>query len=684
MSAVWRGGAPRSAAPGSKLLVKTSHVRRLSPLLLAGLIACNDSGSITGTDGPETPVPTTVSMSAPTVGLTWLGETHQLTATVRDQSGQVMGNPSLVWMSANPEVATVSTTGLVTAVAEGSTEITVTVAHLGATVSVTVLQTPLSVTLSPGTAVLYGPHDTVRIAAVVLDEGGTEIPRAELLWSTTDKAVATVSAEGLVTAASPGQVTVMAETTGFDGSASGQSMVTVHEALRIVTADLASGVMDAEYQETLEATGGEGAYAWEVVDGALPAGLTLDPSTGSISGTPTSTGSRDFSVQVSSGVRSVSRAFTIDVYARLSITTTSLPDGQEGQAYSASVFRAGGNGPFAWTVSQGALHAGLSLDPATGAITGRPSVVGDRAFTVQVSSDDGQVATRGLALRITETPPAASGLMWPVPGWYGTDWVINNYVDLDPGAGIRDYLGGSKSYNGHNGIDIDVPNFRWMDNGFPVIAAAPGRVTRVHDGEPDRNTSCVGAPNVVEILHADGSSARYLHLKRNSATVTVGQQVAAGARLGVVGSSGCSTQPHLHFELRDAGNGVIDPFKDGLWEANPSYSPPLAFMDAVLKNGAITHVDQLKDPDQNITAIAVGDTLGVGLSMAGGGAGDQIRVTIEGGSGAQVYELGRTFDRPYRHTYWYWNRIVTADTGTWKIRIYTNGQLKATYYLTVS
>ena len=54
-------------------------------------------------------------------------------------------------------------------------------------------------------------------------------------------------------------------------------------------------------------------------------------------------------------------------------------------------------------------------------------------------------------------------LAWPVQGVALRDWVINNYVDLDPTGGLRDYRGGAKVYDGHRGTDIDVPNFRWMD-----------------------------------------------------------------------------------------------------------------------------------------------------------------------------------------------------------------------------
>ena len=72
--------------------------------------------------------------------------------------------------------------------------------------------------------------------------------------------------------------------------------------------------------------------------------------------------------------------------------------------------------------------------------------------------------------------PSSTVLLWPLAGRDGRDWVINNYIDLDPTSGILDYTGasgsGAKTINGHLGIDIDVPNFRWMDGGLSIVRAA--------------------------------------------------------------------------------------------------------------------------------------------------------------------------------------------------------------------
>ena len=274
-------------------------------------------------------------------------------------------------------------------------------------------------------------------------------------------------------------------------------------------------------------------------------------------------------------------------------------------------------------------------------------------------------------------------LQWPLGGVHGRDWVVNNHVDLDPGPGVRDYRGGRKSYDRHRGTDLDVPNFRWMDRGFPVLAAAGGRVAAVHDGEFDRNTGCGPfqahlEPNLVRVTHADGSSTIYAHLARGSVPVSVGEKVAAGQVLGVVGSSGCSTQPHLHFEVRSPAGDAVDPFLESLWLDPPAYDPPLTLMDFSVQSSRIAGVGDLKDPPPNATEVPADAVLGVGLSLAGGSPGDEIRVRLEGGAGP---DLPVTLEEARRHSFWYWNLPPDSHRGVRRLRIELNGSPAATHLL---
>ena len=128
---------------------------------------------------------------------------------------------------------------------------------------------------------------------------------------------------------------------------------------------------------------------------------------------------------------------------------------------------------------------------------------------------------------------------------------IVNFVDLDPSGAIADYRCGDYTYNGHRGHDSAILSFKQQEIGVPIFAALDGTVVVAHDGEFDQQTSGASAQaNYVELDHGGGHRTLYLHMKKGSVAVAAGQRVVAGAQLGLTGSSGSSTAPHLHFESR--------------------------------------------------------------------------------------------------------------------------------------
>jgi MYXO-CTERM domain-containing protein len=142
---------------------------------------------------------------------------------------------------------------------------------------------------------------------------------------------------------------------------------------------------------------------------------------------------------------------------------------------------------------------------------------------------------------------------------------VTAYFDLDSSGGIQDWNCGSNTYNGHRGTDFGVGSWAGMDAGRDIVAAAEGDVISSHDGEFDRCSSgdCAGGGgygNWVRLQHADGKTTTYGHMKNGTVAVSVGDHVACGQRLGQVGSSGYSTGPHLHFEVRTSGGTADDPF----------------------------------------------------------------------------------------------------------------------------
>ena len=130
----------------------------------------------------------------------------------------------------------------------------------------------------------------------------------------------------------------------------------------IATTSLANGTQNAAYSATLAATGGAAPYSWSIISGALPAGLALAQRTGVISGTPTRTGTSNFTIQVTDAkslTATKSLSLTVTVVASLSITTTSLANGAPNSAYSATLAATGGATPYIWSIVSGTLPAGL-------------------------------------------------------------------------------------------------------------------------------------------------------------------------------------------------------------------------------------------------------------------------------------------------------------------------------------
>ncbi len=127
-----------------------------------------------------------------------------------------------------------------------------------------------------------------------------------------------------------------------------------------------------------------------------------------------------------------------------------------------------------------------------------------------------------------------------------------------------DWACGGITYDGHQGSDFGVGSWAGMDAGREVVAAANGTVVDLHDGEYDRCTGesadCSGYGNYVFLRHADGRYSFYGHMATDSVAVSLGEFIRCGQPLGMVGSSGHSTGPHLHFEVREPDWSVVEPF----------------------------------------------------------------------------------------------------------------------------
>ncbi len=250
-----------------------------------------------------------------------------------------------------------------------------------------------------------------------------------ITWSVTAGALPT----GLILNAATGAITgtpTTAGTSNFSVQAADSSTpaltatkalsITVIPVLSITTSSLPNGITSTAYSATLQSTGGVTPVAWSVTVGLLPAGLSLNASTGAITGTPTTAGTSSFTVQAAdSGTpqQKVTKALSITIVQQLVITNNSLPTGAVNSVYSATLQSSGGTPAVTWAITVGTLPAGLTLNAATGAITGTPTTAGTSNFTVQ-ATDSGspqQIVTKALmivvnpVLAITTSSPMPSG-----------------------------------------------------------------------------------------------------------------------------------------------------------------------------------------------------------------------------------------------------------------------------------
>jgi Putative Ig domain. len=193
-------------------------------------------------------------------------------------------------------------------------------------------------------------------------------------------------------------------TDAANGRATKDYTVQITGSAPVITAtSLPAGAVGTPYSQSPTVSGGTQPFTFSITSGTLPAGLSINSSTGEIFGTPTAAGSSTFTLQVSDKFNLTgSRSFTLQIAAVLSISTASpLPALQVGTASTLSLAAAGGTGPYTWSILSGSLPAGLTLNPNTGAITGTPTAAGPYSFAAQVIDANRLTASKSFTGSVT-------------------------------------------------------------------------------------------------------------------------------------------------------------------------------------------------------------------------------------------------------------------------------------------
>ncbi len=284
---------------------------------------------------------------------------------------------------------------------------------------------------------------------------------------------------------------------------------------------------------------------------------------------------------------------------------------------------------------------------------------------------------------------------WPLrstaPGflnYYG----ISNYVDQNNAAGVLDYNCGAITYDGHYGTDFFTWPFSWylMNNNYvEIIAAADGTIIDKQDGNADDHCACSGNWNAVYVQHADGSIAWYGHMKTGSLTSkSIGQSVTQGEYLGVVGSSGCSTGPHLHFEIYKAlpyqRSNLIDPYQGACnslnpqswWATQASYRQPT--LNALLTHSSppLLNCPTINEATNFSNTFAAGATAYFGTYYRDQTINQVVALRIRKPDNSIWQSWSQTFVNNYNASWWWWSWILPTNgpNGTWKFEVVYLGQ----------
>ena len=270
----------------------------------------------------------------------------------------------------------------------------------------------VSVAVTASVTTIDGADSITINATVTNDQGAKGVTWSVTGGTLTNSTTTSVTFTAPAATTSAQTVTVTA-TSVADPTKTGTLTITIPAKPSITTTGSAlNSTVGASFSVTLQVSGGVSPYTWALTSGTLPSCLTLNASTGAITGTITAACAGNYSptfTVTDSGsptklTATTQLSFTIAAATPLSLPATVSPaTATDGVAYAGSVAGSGGVNPLTYAVTAGTLPTGLNLNTSTGAITGTPTLlgVGTAHFTVQVSDNFGDTpATQAYTLTV--------------------------------------------------------------------------------------------------------------------------------------------------------------------------------------------------------------------------------------------------------------------------------------------
>ena len=273
-------------------------------------------------------------------------------------------------------------------------------------------------------------------------------------------------------------------------------------------------------------------YTLTIPANTLPAGLSFNATTGTISGTPTAVGTSNFTLSVADGESpqaTTTQSYTIQIVSSLlTITAAALPQAGVSQPFAQQFAATGGVAPYTWTVTAGTLPQGLQLS-TQGLLSGTPVQFGaGNRFTIQVADTETppQTATATFTLSVQNTleitsttlPAAIVGIQYSAP--------------VAATGGLPPYKWTAGANLDKLGLSID-PN-TGVISGIPLVAGAYTGGVSITDSEV---TPASTTTNIIIPINPAGVAVSSTTLTTSNASAAVGQNVTFTATVSVSGGT---------------------------------------------------------------------------------------------------------------------------------------------------